>query len=148
MSQLVNIHMNEETRFYQPLTNPDIFNSIDLTQDSCCFGNQDSHTTFLEHPLEETLYLEKSIEILRRPHYNFKNFLPSLSIGWKHMLFWNEETLSYQPLTNSDISNSINMTQDSCYFGNQDSISAHPFQVDQHQILENHIDMLASYPFS
>ena len=34
------------------------------------------------------------------------------------------------------------------YFRNQDSISAHPFEVDQHQILKNHIDMLANYPFS
>jgi len=62
-------------------------------------------------------------------------------------IYKNEKTLSYQPLTNSNTSNSIDFTQDSCYFENQDSISAHPFEVDQHQILENHIDMLASYPF-
>jgi len=29
---------------YQPLTNSDISNSIDLTQDCCCFGNQDPYT--------------------------------------------------------------------------------------------------------
>ena len=63
-------------------------------------------------------------------------------------IYRNEETLSYQPLTNSDISSSIDLTQDSCYFGNHDSISAHLFEVDQHQILESHIDILASYPFS
>jgi len=62
-------------------------------------------------------------------------------------IYRNEETLSYQPITNSNISNSIDLTQNSCYFENQDSISAHPFEVDQHQILENHIDMLACYPF-
>ena len=53
LSQLVNIYRNEETLSYQLLTNLDISNSIDLTQDSCCFGSQDSYTTFLEQPLEE-----------------------------------------------------------------------------------------------
>ena len=46
-------------------------------------------------------------------------------------------------MTNSDISNSIV----SYYFGNQDSISAHLFELDQTQTFENHIDILASYPF-
>ena len=32
-------------------------------------------------------------------------------------------------------------------FWNQDSISAHPFELDQHQNFENHVDILASYPF-
>jgi len=50
-------------------------------------------------------------------------------------------------LTNPDISNSINLDQESCCFGNQDSISAHPFELDQHKIFENHVDILASYPF-
>ena len=63
-------------------------------------------------------------------------------------IYRNEETLSYQPLTNLDISKSIGLTQDSCYFRNQDSISIHPFKLDQTQTFENHIDMLASYPFS
>ena len=58
-----------------------------------------------------------------------------------------KETHSYQPLTNPDISNSIDLDQDSCCFGNQDSISAHQFELDQHQILENYIDMLAEYQF-
>ena len=43
--------------------------------------------------------------------------------------------------------NSLDLTQDSCCFGNQDSISAHPFELNQHQNFENHIDMLASYSF-
>ena len=64
-------------------------------------------------------------------------------------IYRNEETLSYQPLTNSDISNSINLTQDSYCVRNQDSISAPPIELDQHQNqnFENRIDMLASYPF-
>ena len=62
-------------------------------------------------------------------------------------IYRNEETLSYQILTNSDFSNSIDVTQDSCYFENQDSISAHPFELDQTSNFENPIDILASYPF-
>ena len=49
LSQLVNIHRNEETHFYQPSTNPDISYSIDLDQESCCFGNQASISA---HPSE------------------------------------------------------------------------------------------------
>ena len=60
----------------------------------------------------------------------------------------NEKTLSYQPLTNLDSSNPINSTQESWCFGNQDSISSHPFELDQNQNFENHIDILESHPFS
>ena len=42
-----------------------------------------------------------------------------------------EKSLSYQPLTNSYIPNSIDWSQESCYFENQDSISSHPFELDQ-----------------
>ena len=31
----------KKTLSYQYLTDPDIFNPIDLAQESCCFGNQD-----------------------------------------------------------------------------------------------------------
>ena len=61
---MVNIHGNEKTHSYQLLTNPDISNSIDLTQDSCYFENQDPYTPFLEQPFEEKIEIEKSIEIL------------------------------------------------------------------------------------
>ena len=50
-------------------------------------------------------------------------------------------------MTNLDISNSIDLTQDPCHFGNQDSISAHPSELDQTSNVENPIDILASYPF-
>ena len=59
----------------------------------------------------------------------------------------NEKTHFYQPLTNSDISNSIDLDQESCCFENKDSILAHPFELDQHQNFENGVDILASYPF-
>ena len=62
-------------------------------------------------------------------------------------IYRNDETLSYQALTNSDIPNSIDLTQDSCHFGNQDSISAHPSELNQTSNVENPIDILASYPF-
>ena len=42
-----------------------------------------------------------------------------------------EKTLSYQSLTNPKISNPIDLAQESWWFGNQDSISAHPFELDQ-----------------
>ena len=42
----------------------------------------------------------------------------------------------------------LDWTQESCYFRNQDSISAHPFELDQTPSFESHIDILVSYPFS
>jgi len=62
-------------------------------------------------------------------------------------IYRNEKTLSYQPLTNLNISNSIDLTQDSCYSRNQDSILAHPSDLDQTSNIENPIDILASYHF-
>ena len=50
-------------------------------------------------------------------------------------------------MTNSDISNSIDLEQKSYFFGNQDSISSYPFELDQNQNFESHIDILASYLF-
>ena len=62
-------------------------------------------------------------------------------------IYRNKETLSYQSLTNSGFSNSIDLTHDSCYFGNQDPISAYQFELDQILTFENPIDSLTSYPF-
>jgi len=59
----------------------------------------------------------------------------------------NEKKNSCQPLTNPYIPNSIDWTQESCYFGNQDSISAHRFELDQAPSFESYFDILASYPF-
>ena len=63
------------------------------------------------------------------------------------MIIENEKTLSYKLLTNPNISNSIDWTQESCYFENQDSISPYLFKIDQTPSFENHIDILASYHF-
>ena len=56
------------------------------------------------------------------------------------------KTLHSHPLTIPGVNNPYLRAKESCCFRNQDSISAHPFELEQHQILENHIDMLASYP--
>ena len=71
LSKLVNIYKNEETLSSPPLTNLNISNSINLTHDSCCFGNQDSYTPFLEQPLEDTSHLEKSVEVLQESTLQF-----------------------------------------------------------------------------
>ena len=42
-----------------------------------------------------------------------------------------EESLSCQPLTNPYIPNSTDWTQESCYFGNKDSISERTLELDQ-----------------
>ena len=57
-----------------------------------------------------------------------------------------EKSLSCQPLTNSYIPNPIDWTEELCYFGNQDSISAHPFKLNQTLSFESYIYILASYP--
>jgi len=150
---LANIYRNEETLSYQPLTNPDISNSINLTHDSCCFGNQDSYTPILEHPLKKTSHLEKSIEILQESTLQFhKSSAQSINrletqLSQLVSIYRNEKTLSYQPMTNLDISKSIDLTQNSCHFGNQYSISAHPSELDQTSNVENPINIFASYPF-
>jgi len=58
-----------------------------------------------------------------------------------------KESLSCQPLTNPYIPNSIDWTQESCYFGNQDSILERTFELDQTPSYESCLDILASYPF-
>ena len=56
----------------------------------------------------------------------------------------NEKTLPYQYLTNSDISNSIDLAQESCHSENQESISSNNLKVDQYSTF----DKLASYHFN
>jgi len=56
----------------------------------------------------------------------------------------NEETLSYQSLTNPDISNPIDLVKESWCFGNQDSISSQRFELEEFKT----IDKLASFHFN
>jgi len=39
------------------------------------------------------------------------------------------------------------LIQELCCFENQYLISSYPFELDQNQFFENHIDILTSYPF-
>ena len=48
----------------------------------------------------------------------------------------------------SDVANHSLRAEESCCFGKQDFISAHPFKLAQTPNFENDIDSLASYPFS
>ena len=57
------------------------------------------------------------------------------------------KTLHSHRLTISDVANHSVRAEESCYFGKQDSILAHPFELAQTPNFENHIDILASYPF-
>ena len=102
------------------------------SQSSLSFQNQDSYTPFLKYPLEEKSSLEKSIEILQESALQFQKSSSQsidrfeIQLSQLVNIYRNEKTLSYQPLTNSDISNSINLTHESCYFGNQDSYTIFP----------------------
>ena len=58
-----------------------------------------------------------------------------------------EESLSCQPLIDPYIPNSIDWSQESCYFGNQDSISERAFELDQTPSYESCLDIVAIYPF-
>ena len=58
-----------------------------------------------------------------------------------------KESLSCQSLTNPYIPNSTDWTQESCYFGNHDSISERIFELYQTPGYESRLDILASYLF-
>jgi len=58
------------------------------------------------------------------------------------------KTLHSHPLTIHAVTNHFVRAKESCSFEKQDSISAHPFELAQTPNFENHIGILASYPFS
>ena len=102
LSKLVNIYKNEESLTSPPLANSNISNTINLTHDSCWFGNQNSYTPFLEQPPEDTSHLEKSIEVLQESTLKFqKSSTESIDRLEKQLsklvsIYRNEKTLSYQ----------------------------------------------------
>jgi len=114
------------------------------------FQSQDSYTPILEQPSVEISRLEKSIDILQESLLQYqKTRAESFNKVDEQLsqlvnIYRNEETLSYQPLTNSTMPHSIDMTQDSYHFGNQDSISACSPELVQ---TSDPIDILASFPF-
>ena len=85
------------------------------SQSSLSFQNQDSYTPFLDHSLEEKSSLEKSIKILQESALQFqKSSSQSIDrmetqLSQLVSIYRNEETLSYRPLTNSAIPDSIDL---------------------------------------
>ena len=57
------------------------------------------------------------------------------------------QTLHSHHLIIFDIASHSVRADESCCFGKQDSISAYPFELAQTLNFENHIDILACYPF-
>ena len=105
------------------------------------YQNQLWYSPFQEEPIAKSM--EDMIQTQNSVTWPI-NRLDSIMNDWINE---SEESLSSQPLTNPYIPNSIDLTQDSCHFENQDSISAHPSELDQTSNVENFIDILASYPF-
>ena len=70
-----------------------------------------------------------------------------LGIIMNKLINENEESFSCQPLTNPYIPNFIDWTQESCYFGNQDSISVHPLELDQTHVLKITLTFWKVNPF-
>jgi len=68
-------------------------------------------------------------------------------ITYSHDIDIMVKTLHSYPLTIPDGSNHSVRAKETCYFGKQDSISAHPFELAQTSNVENYIDILPSYPF-
>ena len=88
------------------------------SQSSQFFQNRNSYTPFLEQPFEEKSELEKSIEILHETSQQFQNFFTQsidrleTQLSQLVNVHRNEKTCSYQPLTNPDILNSIDLDQE------------------------------------
>jgi len=81
---------------------------------------------------------------------NYEKLLEAITqaqIDHNHDIDIKVKTLHSHPLTIPDVSNHFVRAKESCYFGNQDSISAYPFELDQTSNFENPINILASYHF-
>ena len=106
------------------------------------FQNQLPYPPFQEEPIAKNMKdIIQTQNSVTRPISRLDSIMSDL-------INESEESLSCQPLTNPYIPNSTDWIQESCYFGNQDSISANPLKLDQTPRFENHIDTLTSYPFS
>jgi len=97
-------------------------------------------------PPQEEL-IAKSIGGIIQTQNSVTQHISRLDLILSELINRSERNFSCQPLTHSYISDSINWTKELCCFENQDSISAHPFELDKNQNFENNIDILASYPF-
>ena len=89
------------------------------------FQNQLPYSPFQEEPIV------KSIEDTIQTQNYVTQPISRLDSIMSELINESEKNLSCQPLTNPYIPNSIDLTQESCYLENQDSILAHPFELDQ-----------------
>jgi len=106
------------------------------------FQNQLPYPPFQEEPIAKNMKdIIQTQNSVTRPISRLDSIMSDL-------INESEESLSFQPLTNPYIPNSTDWIQESCYFGNQDSISANPLKLDQTLRFENHINILASFSFS
>ena len=106
------------------------------------FQNQLSYSPFQEESIA------KSMEDMIQIQTSVTQLTSKLDSIMSELINENQENLSCQPLINPYIPNSIDWTQKSCHFGNQDSISERTFELDQTPSYENHLDNLASFPFT
>ena len=105
------------------------------------FQNQLPYSSFQEEPIA------KSIKDMIQSQNSVTQSISRLDSIMSELINESGKRLSCQPLTNPYIPNPIDWTQKSCYFGNQDSISAHPCELDQTLSFENQIDILVRYLF-
>ena len=89
------------------------------------FQNQLSYSPFQEEPIT------KSIEDMIQTQNLVTRLIRRLDSITSELIKESEKRLSCQLLTNPYIPNSIDRSQESYYFGNQDSILSHPFEHDQ-----------------
>ena len=105
------------------------------------FQNRLPYSSFHEEPIAKSMEdMIPNPNSITRPISRLDSIISDL-------INESKDNLSCQSLTNPYISNSTNWTQESCSFGNQDSISEHTFEIDQSPSYESRLDILASYPF-
>ena len=81
---------------------------------------------------------------------NYEKLLEAMTqaqIAHNHDIDIMVQTLHSHPLTISNVANHSVRAKESSCFEKQDSISAHTFELAQTLNIENHIDILACYPF-
>ena len=109
-----------------------LYESEQQFQHLCDSQNQSFQPSY--SPFQKELSeLEKSMKDMIQTQNIVTQFIGKLEVQISQLvnIIRNEKTLSYQPLTNPDISNSIDLTQELWCFENQDLILAQPFELDQ-----------------
>jgi len=105
------------------------------------FQNQLPYLSFQEEPNA------KSMEDMIQAQNSVTRPISTLDSLMSNLINESKKSLSCQLLTNLYIPYSTDWTQESCYSGNQDSISERTSQFDQTPSYKSRLDILASYPF-